>query len=147
MVSQLFQSEVIMAVVNSSRFTLKEGIEGAISKWLEEYNDEVVEVMEETVDSIAKDSVKKLKAESPKGTSGKYAKGWTYEKDKARLRVGATIYGKKGTYNLAHLLEFGHAIVGGGRSKDRTKAIAHIEPVEQWAIEEFQKRLVNRLGG
>ena len=136
-----------MAVVNSARFNLKEGVEGAISKWLEEYNDEVVEVMEETVDSIAKDSVKKLKAESPKGTSGKYAKGWTYEKDKARLRVGATIYGKKGTYNLAHLLEFGHAIVGGGRAGGKTRAITHIEPVERWAIEEFQRKLVQKLEG
>lgn len=136
-----------MAVVNSARFNLKEGIEGAISKWLEEYNDDVLIAMEESVDSVAKDSVKKLKSESPKGATGKYAKGWTYTKDTARLRVGATIHGKKGTYNLAHLLEFGHAIVGGGRSKGKTRAITHIEPVERWAIEEFQRRLTSKLGG
>jgi hypothetical protein len=136
-----------MAITSSSRFTLKEGVESAISKYLEDYSAEVIQAMEKTVTEVAKDSVKKLKADSPKGATGNYAKGWTYTLDQGRLRAGATIHGKKGTYNLAHLLEFGHAIVGGGRSKDRTKAITHIEPVEQWAIEEFQRRLVRELEG
>lgn len=136
-----------MAIVSSSRFTLKEGLESALSKWMEEYNDEVLEAMEETITEVAEASARKLKAESPKGSTGKYAKGWTYTKDQGRLRVGATIYGKKGTYNLAHLLEFGHAIVGGGRSKDQTRAIPHVEPVEKWAIEEFQRRLIQKLEG
>lgn len=136
-----------MAVTNSARFNLKEGVEGAIFKWLDDYNNEVLEAMEETITEVAKDSVKKLKAESPKGASGKYAKGWTYTLEKGRLRTGATIHGKKGTYNLAHLLEFGHAIVGGGRAGGKTRAITHIEPVEKWAIEEFQRKLIRKLEG
>ena len=136
-----------MAVVNSSRFNLKEGVEGAIHKYLEEYNGEVIQAMEKVTVEVAKDSVAKLKADSPKGSTGKYAKGWTYTLEKGRIRTGATIHGKKGTYNLAHLLEFGHAIVGGGRTKESTRAIPHVEPVEKWAIEEFQQRLIRELEG
>ena len=92
-----------MAVVNSSRFNLKEGIEGAINKYLEEYSDEVVHVTEKIIQDLAKDSVKKLKTESPKRegkSKHQYSKGWTYKLDQGRLRTGAVIYGKKGTYNL-----------------------------------------------
>ena len=46
-----------------------------ISKILKEYTNEVEQGIEETQDKIAKDSVKKLKANSPKLT-GSYRKGW-----------------------------------------------------------------------
>ena len=55
-----------MAVVNSSRFNLKEGIETAISKYLQDYSEDVIKVTEELVEEVAKESVKKLKADSPK---------------------------------------------------------------------------------
>ena len=138
-----------MAVKNSSRFTLEEGIQKAIQSYLQDYSAEVIEVTEKVTDEVAKEAVKKLKAESPrskkKGHAGTYAKGWTYQKDKGRLKTGAIIYGKKGTYNLAHLLEHGHALVGGGRAQGQTKAIPHIEPVEQWAIREMQERITREI--
>lgn len=137
-----------MAVVNSSRINLKEGLESAIMKYLDDYSDEVIQAAEKTTVAIAKDTVKKLKAESPQGNHGgqhRYAKGWTYELDKRRLRVGTTIYGKKGTYNLAHLLEYGHALRSGGRQVGSTAAIEHIRPVEQWAVKEFEKRLIRAI--
>lgn len=139
-----------MAVVNSSRFNLKEGIEGAINKYLEEYSDEVIHVTEKIVQDLAKDSVKKLKAESPKRegkSKHQYSKGWTYKLDKGRLRTGAVIYGKKGTYNLAHLLEYGHVLRNGGRTVGEASARPHIQKVEQWAIKEFEQRLKRELGG
>lgn len=132
--------------MSSSRFDLKDGIETAIMKYLEDYNGEVVKATEKVVVEVAKDSVKKLKADSPKD-SGKYAKGWTYKLDKGRLKTGAVIYGKKGTYNLAHLLEYGHVLKLGGRTQGNVKAIEHIKPVEEWAIKEFETRLLRELGG
>lgn len=137
-----------MAVVNSSRINLKEGLESAIMKYLDDYSEDVIQAAEQITASIAKDTVAKLKAESPQGKHGgqhKYAKGWTYKLDKMRLRVGATIYGKKGTYNLAHLLEFGHALRSGGRQVGSTAAIEHIRPVEQLAIKEYEKRLIRAI--
>lgn len=139
-----------MAVVNSSRFNLKEGIDKAIIKYLEEYSEEVMHATEHIIGDLAKDSVKKLKAESPKrkgSSKHEYSKGWTYELDKKRLSVGATIYGKKGTYNLAHLLEHGHAVRSGGRTVGKASAYPHIANVEQWAIKEFTERLERELGG
>ena len=140
-----------MAVMSSSRFSLKEGIEKAIMRYLDDYSDEVIQVTEKAVVQVAKESVKKLKKESPrsglKGHSGTYAKGWTYKLDNRRLYHGAIIYGKKGTYNLAHLLEHGHALVVGGRKRGDVSAKIHIEPVEKWAIAELERIMVSELGG
>jgi hypothetical protein len=139
-----------MAVVSSSRFNLKEGIESAINKYLEDYSEEVIQATEKIVIDVAKDSVNKLKAESPKRegkSKHQYSKGWTYKLDNRRLYNGAIIYGKKGTYNLAHLLEHGHALVVGGRKRGDVSAKVHIEPVEKWAIAELERIMVSELGG
>lgn len=135
-----------MAVVNSSRVNLREGIEWAVQKQLEVWGSDVLRVTQEEVPQIAKEAAKRLQKASPrrKKGGGKYAKGWTYTVEKGRLSVGATIYGKHGTYQLAHLLENGHARRGGGRNVD---AIVHIKPVEEWAIEELMDRVVERLEG
>lgn len=130
-----------MAVINSSRFNVKEDIEWAMKKFLENYNGAVIEEMTEVIPEVAKEAVKKLKADSPRGKKGEYAKGWTYKLDKGRLTVGAVIYGKSGTYQLAHLLEYGHATRNGGR----TAAIEHIRPVEEWAVDEIIDRTIERL--
>lgn len=130
-----------MAVVNSSRINTKESIEWAVKKYLENYNLDVIEAVTEVVPEVAKEAVKKLKAESPKGSTGVYSKGWTYKLDKGRLTTGATIYGKHGTYQLAHLLEHGHARRGGGR----VASIEHIKPVEEWLNDEIVDRTIERL--
>ena len=130
-----------MAVINSSRFNVKEDIEWAMKKFLENYNGAIIEEVTEVIPEVAKEAVKKLKDQSPKGQRGKYAKGWTYKVNKGRLTTGATIYGKTGTYQLAHLLEYGHAKRGGGR----TAAIVHVKPVEEWAIDEIMDRTIERL--
>jgi len=112
-----------------------------VKKLLEQYSDDVFEAMAEVVPEVAKESAKKLKQESPKGKSGKYAKGWTSKAEKGRMTTTATIYGKTGTYQLAHLLEHGHATRNGGR----TKPIVHIKPVEEWATEEVISRTAERI--
>jgi hypothetical protein len=110
---------------------------------LKQYYPNVVEATTEVIDEVSKEAVKKLKQDSPKGTKGKYAKGWTRKVETGRLTVGATVYGKHGTYQLAHLLEHGHAKRGGGR----TEQLVHIAPVEQWAIDEAYERIMHRLEG
>ena len=112
-----------------------------VKKLLEQYSDDVFEAMAEVVPEGAKESAKKLKQESPKGKSGKYAKGWTSKADNGRMTTTATVYGKTGTYQLAHLLEHGHATRKGGR----TKPIVHIKPVEEWATEEVISRTAGRI--
>lgn len=129
-----------MAVVNSSKFNFTE-----IADWIRtQYIPDLVEVTSEVIPEVAKDAAKKLKQESPKGTGktkGKYARGWTSKGEKGRYKVMATVYGKHGTYQLAHLLEYGHANRNGGR----TQGIEHIAPVEEWAMNEAYERIMDRL--
>lgn len=128
-------------LLSSSKFNFKE----VVQKYLEEQRYEVIEAMSESIDEVAKESVKKLKQTSPrgKGTNHKYYKGWAYKIEKGRLTHGSVVYGKSGTYQLAHLLENGHALRGGGRSQ--TKPIPHIKPVEEWAIDEVFDRIVTKM--
>jgi hypothetical protein len=107
---------------------------------LNDFQEDVQEATQKAIQSVAKQAVKKLKNESPKRT-GKYAKGWAVETEKGRVSFKATVYGKSGTYQLAHLLENGHAKRGGGR----VPGIEHIAPVEQWATNEVQKEIKQRI--
>lgn len=127
-----------MAVVNSSRFDFSD----LVGNMLQQYGVHVAEAMTKSVNEVAKEAAQKLKAESPKGNTGIYSSGWAVKYERGKLTTSATVYGKSGTYQLAHLLEKGHANRGGGR----TRAIVHISPVERWAIEEAWYRTVERLG-
>lgn len=126
-------------VINSSKFDFRE----VVQKYLEEQRYEVIEAMSEAIDEVAKESVKKLKATSPrgKGQTHQYYKGWAYKIEKGRLSHGSVVYGKTGTYQLAHLLEKGHAKRGGGR----TNEYVHIKPVEEWAIDEVIDRTITKV--
>lgn len=105
-------------------------------------SDAVYNATKEAIDEVSKEAVSKVKKNSPRRSNGgTYAKGWAKQITAGRLTYGATVYGKSGTYQLAHLLENGHATRNGGR----TKAIAHIEPVDEWAAEELPKRIMQKL--
>ena len=109
---------------------------------LTEYDAKVMSVADEVITEVAKEASKKLRQTSPKDT-GKYAKGWTYQVEKGRITKTATVYGKRDTYPLAHLLEFGHAKRNGGR----VEGIEHIKPVEEWAAKELEERIKRRIEG
>lgn len=130
-------------VVNSSKMNFQEVVNDLLQDY---YREGVVEVMTEVIPEVAKEAAKKLQQTSPKGVTGKYAKGWTSSVEKGRLRVGATVYGKSGTYQLAHLLEHGHATRNGtGRVYEDTPAHPHIADVEKWAVNEAYERIYHRL--
>ena len=111
-------------------------LERAVKDILQDYSVEVSKAAAEAVQEVTKEATKKLRQTSPK-RKGRYAKGWTGKVEKTATTVDATVYGKTGTYQLAHLLENGHAKRGGGRVNGNT----HIKPVEEWAISEVEKRI------
>lgn len=134
-----------MTVISSSAMNFS----NVMKDILDDYGDEIYEVMDEVIPEVAKEAAKKLRQESPKKEGkggGKYAKGWTYETQSGRLVTTSTVYGKHGTYQLAHLLEHGHAKRNGGRV-DPVPAGGHIAPVEEWAIDEAQTRIKEKIGG
>jgi len=106
---------------------------GEIAEVLSEYSQEVVEKVNISSEKVGKETVKMLKATSPKKT-GKYAKSWAM---KTEPEVGQPhkriIHAKAPHYRLTHLLEHGHAKVGGGRVPGKP----HIRPAEEEVIREF----------
>jgi len=109
-----------------------------ITKALQEYTTEVEEGLEEAKEKAAKNGAKALKATSPVGRTGKYAKGWRAKKDgKSWVIHNAT------RYQIAHLLEKGHAKKGGGR----VSGTVHIAPVEESTIKEYEKEVERVIKG
>ena len=77
-----------------------------------------------------------MKQDSPRPGSGAYAKSWTSKVEyEDHLIKGLELYNRK-HYQRTHLLEYGHAKVGGGR----VAGIPHIKPNEEKAIEELGRR-------
>ena len=104
-----------------------------IAKGLAEYSQDVVEKVNVSSEAVGKAAVKQLKQTSPK-RHGKYAKSWTM---KTEPEVGQPhkriVHVKAPHYRLTHLLEHGHAKVGGGRVEGKP----HIRPAEEMVIKEF----------
>ena len=104
-----------------------------IAKGLAEYSQDVVEKVNVSSDKVGKAAVKQLKQTSPK-RYGKYAKSWTM---KTEPEVGQPhkriVHVKAPHYRLTHLLEHGHAKVGGGRVEGKP----HIRPAEEQVIKDF----------
>ena len=126
-------------IVNSSKMNFREIVDNLLSN---EYYPQVVQAVTDVVPKVAREAASKLRSESPR-RKGKYATGWTSKIEKGRIRVGATVYGKHGTYQLAHLLEHGHAKRNGGR----VGGIVHIAPVEEWAINKAYDDIIDRIEG
>lgn len=109
-----------------------------MDKILDEVSDDVRKASREGIAQVPKEAVKKLRATSPRRIKGgkqkgRYARGWRVKiEDTDAIVYNATDAG------LTHLLENGHAMPQGGRSR----AIPHIKPVEAWAAEELPRRIL-----
>ena len=132
-----------MAIKSTSRFDLSDNIADAIANFMDDYRGDVIEALTEVIPKVAKESAQKLRATSPRGKKGQYAKGWTYKVEKRRLKNGAEVYGKHGTYQLAHLLEFEHPT--GPKKGGHYFGKVHIATVNDWAQDEAYERMMERL--
>ena len=118
-------------------------------KELENFRDTEARTLAETLIAAGKQAQKELRETSPKRkkgkTAGRYAKGWrvkSVEKKKGVIEV--TVYNKT-DYQIAHLLEYGHAVVVGGRTIGHADAHPHIEQAEQNAINKPETELKIKL--
>ena len=109
-----------------------------IMSGLQEYADLAAEEMKKAVKKTATEVKKEIAANAPV-KSGRYKKSWTTKTAKENSHtLEMTVYSKD-RYQIAHLLEHGHAKRGGGR----VAAIPHIAPAEQHG-EEMLESLIEK---
>lgn len=123
----------------ANKTILSVDLEKEVMKLLNDYGDVITDALAEIVPEVAEETAKELKATSPKKT-GKYAAAWTSKVEKKRLYVTATVY-NDGHAQLTHLLEHGHPMPHGGRAR----AIPHIEPAEQKAIQSMEDKVAKAI--
>lgn len=111
-----------------------------VMKELNDYADVACDEMKKAVKDASTLVRNEIKATAPKAT-GAYAKSWSTKNTRETSRsLEVTVYSRN-RYQLAHLLEFGHAKRGGGRVAGRS----HIAPAEQDGIKHLEKDIERSL--
>lgn len=116
----------------------------AINEALNEFVNFTEEAVDKGVSETAKEAVKELQNAHPSGSGQfgswdkSYNKGWKVMQTKTdkRYHKKATIHNST-DYQLTHLLEKGHALRGGGR----TRAFPHIAPVAEKCEDQLVKNI------
>ena len=107
-----------------------------IVKGMTAYSDLATEELKTAVKNAGNLVKKEIAANAPKNT-GAYAKSWAVKNTKETAEsLEVTVYSKN-RYQLAHLLEKGHAKRGGSREPARP----HIAPAEEKAIKELEEEI------
>lgn len=113
-----------------------------INKGLKEYADLATSDIKKAVRKAGNTVRKEISVNAPKDTSA-YAKSWSTKKTRETANsLEITVYSRN-RYQLAHLLEHGHAKRGGGRVAARP----HIAQAEQNGIKEYEKEINKALKG
>ena len=113
-----------------------------IMEGLQEYADVASEDVKTAVRKAGKNVKAEISANAPKRT-GAYAKSWAVKTQKETANSLEVVVHSKNRYQIAHLLEHGHAKRGGGR----VAGIPHIAPAEEKAVKQLEEDIVKKLGG
>ena len=117
-----------------------DGMADAIMKELNQYADAASDDVKSAVTKAAKTVKQEIQAGAPV-QSGKYKKSWsTKNTAESSSKLEITVYSRN-RYQVAHLLEHGHAKRGGGRVPGRS----HIAPAEQAGIDQLEKDIERSL--
>lgn len=113
-----------------------DGMAEAITQSMAEYADLSNEVMKRSVTEVSWSVKKDIQANAPVRT-GKYKKSWAAKKVQEDANSLTMVIHSRDRYQIAHLLEHGHA----RRNGDRVAAIPHIAPAEQRGAEELMEKM------
>lgn len=116
------------------------GLTDAIMETLEDYADLAAEDVKQAVREAGETVKKEISAHAPRNT-GDYAKSWAVKKTKETSSSLTLTVHSRNRYQLAHLLEFGHAKRGGGRVPGKI----HIAPAEEKGIRQLEEEIERRL--
>ena len=114
---------------------------GAIEKELKLQQESSTEAVKKAAYESSREIKDDVKRHAPVGKgpkSGTYAKSWRTKKTEETLTsVSYVVHAGPSGYRLSHLLEFGHAKRGGGR----TTARPHIKDAETRGIRQFEEKI------
>lgn len=111
-----------------------------VMECLNDYADVSAEGMKKAVRKAGNTVKKEIGAKAPKDT-GAYGKSWSVKNTKETSKsLEVTVYSRN-RYQLAHLLEFGHAKRGGGRVEGKS----HIAPAEESGIRQLESEIERSL--
>lgn len=114
-----------------------------VMKQLNIYSKEATEIMEDAADEALKRSIPIIKEHAGfKEITGDYLKSWAVAKgERGNIRGGAVAYAQAPYYRRAHLLENGHIMPQGGRSRD----FPHIIFGAEAAVDIYEQLVKERL--
>ena len=114
-----------------------------VGEALEEYSNDVLQAINETLEETADEAVSELKTAGDfNDRTGKYRKGWAAKTEGGTLGIQNQIVHNKKHYRLTHLLEYGHLT----RNGNRTRAFPHIASVEESLGDKVEQRMKEKLG-
>ena len=113
----------------------------AVMEQLQNYKENIEDIVIETSDEIGKEAVEELKQASPTGARKQYCKGWKLKKGKVERNVYIIKIYNATDAQLTHLLEFGHAT----RNGKRTRAQPHIRRIEQKYSKLYEQKLKQKM--
>ena len=117
-----------------------EALADTVMEYLNDYADVSAEGMKKAVRKAGNTVKKEIGANAPKDT-GAYAKSWAVKNTKETANaLEVTVYSRN-KYQLAHLLEHGHAKRNGGRVVGKS----HIAPAEETGIRQLEAEIERSL--
>ena len=117
-------------------------LESAIDKILKDYDKDLRMEEINVMRRVCQNGAAAVRGAAQSAVNGRYARGWGSKTQETRFGVEGVIYHKQ-TPGLPHLLEFGHAMPQGGRSKAKT----HVQTVEQEIYMDFWDRTKRGIEG
>ena len=118
------------------------GLADAVMEGLTEYAELATEDMKAAVKKAGQTVRKEIQAGAPVKT-GAYRKSWAVKTTREMSSFMEATVHSRNRYQLAHLLEFGHAKRGGGRVPGRP----HIAPAEEKGIRQLEEEIKKALEG
>ena len=111
-----------------------------IMETLEDYADLAAEDVKQAVREAGDTVRDEIRTHAPKDT-GEYAKSWAVKTTKESSNALQVTVHSRNRYQIAHLLEHGHAKRGGGRVAARP----HIAAAEKAGIEQLEREIERSL--
>lgn len=125
----------------ANKLSIDEMSEG-IMKELKKYADLAADDLKDAIRETAKFVRKDIQSNAPSGT-GKYKKSWSVKNMHEDAQSIGLVVHSRNRYQIAHLLEHGHAKRRGGRVSARP----HIAPAEAKGAESLVKTIESKLKG